>query len=173
MNHLKKGGFVSSSISLGSLNHEILVKACFCQNFKRSLFASSYHVDGALAFFVNSAEGGKGTRFWPLSRHYKPKQFLSILGDRSLLETTLSRVDGLASDQHNWILGSALHQDNLNRICADIDDLSILLEPCGRNTAACIAWGAFEALKQDPDAICVVLLGLMKKYLQREVNGRK
>ena len=101
--------------------------------------------------------GGKGSRFWPLSRHHKPKQFLSILGDRSLLETTLSRVDGLASDQHNWILGSALHQDNLNRICADIDDLSILLEPCGRNTAACIAWGAFEALKQDPDAICVVL----------------
>tara|TARA_B100000427_G_scaffold238551_1_gene201463 strand:- start:12115 stop:13158 length:1044 start_codon:yes stop_codon:yes gene_type:complete len=100
--------------------------------------------------------GGKGTRFWPLSRQHKPKQFLSILGDKSLIETTLSRVNHLADQQKTWILGSAVHQANLTNLTADADS-TLLLEPCGRNTAACITWGAFEALKEDPNAICVVL----------------
>src|SRR6056300_906778 len=58
LNHLKKGGFESSSISVGSLNQEILVKACFCQNFNLSSLASSYQENGAFAFLTRWSEGG-------------------------------------------------------------------------------------------------------------------
>src|SRR5210317_517237 len=58
LNHLKKGGFESSSISVGSLNQEILDIACFCQNFNLSSLASSYQDDGAFAFLTRCSDGG-------------------------------------------------------------------------------------------------------------------
>ena len=101
--------------------------------------------------------GGTGTRFWPMSRKKKPKQFLSIIDDDSLLESTLKRVEGISVDQNVWILGNASHSQLLQSFSGYVDSSQCLLEPCSRNTAACITWAAFEALKEDPDAICVVL----------------
>tara|TARA_B100000427_G_scaffold1578_1_gene1567 strand:- start:6336 stop:7391 length:1056 start_codon:yes stop_codon:yes gene_type:complete len=101
--------------------------------------------------------GGKGTRFWPLSRQAKPKQFLSILDDQSLLETTMNRVSGISDNQRTWVLGSQSHRDMFDSLDLSVDPQYLLLEPFGKNTAACIAWGACEALKEDSDAICVVL----------------
>jgi mannose-1-phosphate guanylyltransferase len=98
--------------------------------------------------------GGKGTRFWPLSRQNQPKQFLSILDDQSLLDTTLQRIEGLYPNQKTWILGSEAHHDVLSNYS---DRAELLLEPQGRNTAACITWACLEVLKEDPEAICIVL----------------
>ena len=70
--------------------------------------------------------GGKGTRFWPLSRQKHPKQFLSILDDQSLLDTTLQRIEGLYPNQKTWVLGSEAHRDVLSNYS---DRAELLLEP--------------------------------------------
>ena len=48
--------------------------------------------------------GGGGTRFWPRSRKARPKQFLTLAGDRSLLQMALDRVEGLAAPEHTWVV---------------------------------------------------------------------
>jgi len=101
--------------------------------------------------------GGKGTRFWPLSRAKNPKQFLSILTAKSLLEETISRVRPLIPKENTWIVGSVLHQRLLAGLSACVPLDQILSEPVGRNTAASIGWAASEIIKKDPDAVLVVL----------------
>lgn len=101
--------------------------------------------------------GGRGTRFWPLSRKECPKQFLSIIGQDSLIEATLNRVAPIAPKQQRWILGNVEHSEHLKQLSHLVPLHHILEEPSGQNTAACIGWAAFEALKEDPDAICAIL----------------
>ncbi|AAY94693.1 mannose-1-phosphate guanylyltransferase/mannose-6-phosphate isomerase [Pseudomonas protegens] len=88
--------------------------------------------------------GGSGTRLWPLSRQSYPKQFMPLLGGRSLLALTLERVSGLsshpwcvASTEHRFLVIDAFEQCQLNG--------QVLLEPSARNTAAAIAVAALHA----------------------------
>ena len=101
--------------------------------------------------------GGKGTRFWPLSRALKPKQFLEIIGEKSLLTYTMERLNGFIDPQNIWIVGNKDQSEELllNRGSVPLDQ--ILYEPMGKNTAPCIGWAALEVLKKDPNAILVVL----------------
>ena len=99
--------------------------------------------------------GGKGTRFWPLSRAVKAKQFLKIVGDQTLIEQTIDRVK-LVADQI-WIVGNECHEPFFAEIEPSLAPDHILYEPEGRNTAPCIGWAAAEVLKKDPDGIMVVL----------------
>ncbi len=120
--------------------------------------------------------GGKGTRFWPLSRSVKAKQFLSIVGDDTLLNQTLNRVNAVAD--RTWIVGNVVHHDFFCDIPVELTPHQVLYEPVGRNTAPCIGWAAIEVLRQDPDAIMVVLpsdhaiadnhrfVGLIQKAIQ-------
>ena len=55
--------------------------------------------------------GGRGTRFWPRSRQKKPKQFLSLVGERTLLQQTLDRIEALAPAEKSWVITSAAHRD--------------------------------------------------------------
>ncbi len=97
--------------------------------------------------------GGSGTRLWPLSRKMYPKQFLSLLHDQTMLQMTLSRLDGLehtaptvvCNNEHRFIVAEQARQ-------IGIEDLSIILEPFGKNTAPAIAVAAIHAtgLAQDP-----------------------
>ena len=101
--------------------------------------------------------GGSGTRLWPLSRRARPKQFLSLISEHSLLQETLSRLDGLATEQsiiicneeHRFLVAEQLRQLN--------QQSHILLEPVGRNTAPAIALAAFKVYQQNPDGILLVL----------------
>lgn len=99
--------------------------------------------------------GGKGTRFWPLSRAIRAKQFLKIVGDDTLLEQTISRVQTIADKI--WLVGNKLHEPFINDVAAHLTPDQMLYEPEGRNTAPCIGWAAAEILKQDPDGVMVVL----------------
>ena len=101
--------------------------------------------------------GGKGTRFWPLSRKKKAKQFLSIIDEAPLINTTLDRISSITTKDQRWILGNVKQDDYLKKLTNYVHSSHILKEPSGKNTAACIGWGAFEALKKDPEAICVIL----------------
>ena len=101
--------------------------------------------------------GGKGTRFWPLSRASKPKQFLSIIDRKPLIELTLSRLETWIPKPQRWILGNKTQENHLENLTHYVDNHHILKEPSGQNTAACIGWAAMEVLKEDPDAIMIIL----------------
>ncbi|MEB0979185.1 mannose-1-phosphate guanylyltransferase/mannose-6-phosphate isomerase [Citrobacter portucalensis] len=104
--------------------------------------------------------GGSGSRLWPLSRVLFPKQFLKLVGDSTMLQTTISRLNGIecenpiviCNEEHRFIVAEQLRQiDKLTK--------NIILEPKGRNTAPAIALAAFIAQKKKPkdDPLLLVL----------------
>ncbi|HBE21507.1 MAG TPA: mannose-1-phosphate guanylyltransferase [Cyanobacteria bacterium UBA11149] len=100
--------------------------------------------------------GGKGERFWPLSRKDKPKQFLSLDGSgKSLLQATANRLSQLAGDTQNlWVVTSAQLADTVREQLPDLPPENILAEPEGRDTAPAVAWSTLEiAKKYGEDAI--------------------
>jgi mannose-1-phosphate guanylyltransferase/mannose-6-phosphate isomerase len=103
--------------------------------------------------------GGSGTRLWPLSRAKKPKQFLSLLNDKSMLQNTVLRLQGLANLQKPMVI---CNEDHRFMVAEQFRELAqgtptILLEPQGRNTAPAIAVAALQALQQDTDPVLLVL----------------
>ena len=101
--------------------------------------------------------GGSGTRLWPLSRSLFPKQFLPLVNDTSMLQDTLQRLPNSCSDpvficneEHRFLVAEQVRQLSLSQG-------TILLEPEGRNTAPAVALAALNALKNDEDAILLVL----------------
>jgi mannose-1-phosphate guanylyltransferase len=88
--------------------------------------------------FVLVMAGGRGTRFWPESTSKKPKQYLNLLGDKSLLEATLDRFDGLIAKQNRYIV-TVKEQASLAGLSRhQINNDGLIFEPAGRNTAPCI-----------------------------------
>lgn len=102
--------------------------------------------------------GGSGTRLWPLSRTLYPKQFHALVGDRTLLQETVARLDGLGAQPPLLVC----HEDQ-RFLAAEqmrmlgLDDVTILLEPEARNTAPAIALAALHASRNGADPILLVL----------------
>ena len=88
--------------------------------------------------------GGHGTRFWPLSRRARPKQFLPLAGRESLLQQTYRRVARLFPPSRIYVVGNAEHAALLRRQLPRVPAKNLLLEPIGRNTAAAIALAALH-----------------------------
>ncbi len=90
--------------------------------------------------------GGKGERFWPLSRRHRPKQFLSLDGSQeSLLQSTAKRLLPVAQGWDNlWVITSALIADGVKEQLPDLPDSNLLIEPQGRDTAPAVAWATLE-----------------------------
>jgi len=103
--------------------------------------------------------GGSGTRLWPLSRKQYPKQYLPLVGDNTMLQETILRLNGLDNLADPIIVCNADHRFLVAEQCQHIDIASptILLEPVGRNTAPAIAAAALQSLKQTDDAVLLVL----------------
>jgi mannose-1-phosphate guanylyltransferase/mannose-6-phosphate isomerase len=106
--------------------------------------------------------GGSGTRLWPLSRTHYPKQFLQLLGEHTLLQQTVLRLDNLIPPERLWIITGTeqahIVRSQLSGLFApDRDKVHILVEPIPKNTAAAIGLAAIHALRQDPEATLVVL----------------
>lgn len=102
--------------------------------------------------------GGSGTRLWPLSRESFPKQLSPLVGDRSLLQTTISRIAGAAGFGRPLILtNEALRFAIAEQARVVGCDALIVLEPAARNTAAAIGAAACLAMADDKDAILVVM----------------
>ncbi|ALG67075.1 mannose-1-phosphate guanylyltransferase/mannose-6-phosphate isomerase [Beggiatoa leptomitoformis] len=103
--------------------------------------------------------GGVGSRLWPLSREHYPKQLLALVGDKTLLQNTILRLQGLVEPLHPLMVCNESHrflvaeQLRTIEICAN----NILLEPIGRNTAPAVAVAALQAIQQYPDALLLVL----------------
>jgi len=100
--------------------------------------------------------GGIGSRFWPLSRSGKPKQFLDILGvGESLLQSTYRRFRKIIPAENILVVTNIEYGQHVREQLPEILDENVLLEPLRRNTAPCIAYAAYAILKKDPDAVMV------------------
>nr|WP_321405941.1 mannose-1-phosphate guanylyltransferase [uncultured Carboxylicivirga sp.] len=101
--------------------------------------------------------GGIGSRFWPLSTAKTPKQFLDILGTgKTMIQQTVSRFGDLIPMENIFIVTSKNYKEIVQEQLPEISDSQVLLEPCMRNTAPCIAYAAFKINKRNPDANIVV-----------------
>jgi mannose-1-phosphate guanylyltransferase len=102
--------------------------------------------------------GGSGTRFWPLSRSNRPKQFLSLGPDsRSLLRATAERVWELIPPERTFVVTSELLREQVETALPELPTAQVLAEPVGRNTAPCIGWAATHVRRLDPRAVMTVL----------------
>jgi mannose-1-phosphate guanylyltransferase len=101
--------------------------------------------------------GGGGTRFWPRSRQKRPKQFLTLTGERSLIQQAFDRIEAQVTPERTWVITAALHREEAARQLPELPAERILGEPCGRDTAACIALGAALIARQDPTAVMMVM----------------
>ncbi|BAX78620.1 mannose-1-phosphate guanylyltransferase [Labilibaculum antarcticum] len=101
--------------------------------------------------------GGVGSRFWPMSTEEKPKQFLDVLGiGKTLLQQTVARFKTIAPAENILIVTSAKYKALVTEQCPELLESNILLEPCMRNTAPCIAYAAYKIKGLNPDANMVV-----------------
>ncbi|MCS6852472.1 MAG: mannose-1-phosphate guanylyltransferase [Gemmataceae bacterium] len=101
--------------------------------------------------------GGGGTRFWPRSRAQRPKQFLALAGDRTLLQQAFDRIEAAIAPGQTWVITSAAYRDETARQLPDVPPQQIIGEPCGRDTAACIGLGAALIVRADPAAVMLVM----------------
>jgi len=101
--------------------------------------------------------GGSGTRFWPLSRAKRPKQVLNILGPNSLLQETVSRLDGIAPLERTFIVTNSAQRKVIAPQLPHIPDAGYIIEPSARNTAPCIGLAAIHVKAINPDGVMVVL----------------
>lgn len=100
--------------------------------------------------------GGTGTRFWPISRSAKPKQFLDIPGmGKTLIRQTFDRFLKVVPKENIIIVTSAKYKELVEEQIPEIESRNLLLEPYSRNTAPCIAYATYTLLKRDPDAVVV------------------
>ncbi len=106
--------------------------------------------------YVIIMAGGIGSRFWPLSRVNKPKQFLDILGQgETLIQQTFRRVKEICPEKNIFVVTNSDHSKHvIDQL--EIDASHVLGEPFRRNTAPCIAYGTFRILKENPDAVIAV-----------------
>ena len=101
--------------------------------------------------------GGVGSRFWPMSTVERPKQFIDVLGvGRSLLQLTFERFEGICAPSNVWVLTNRRYADLVKEQLPGVPHNHILLEPCRRNTAPCIAYVSWRIKKEDPQANIVV-----------------
>ena len=101
--------------------------------------------------------GGIGSRFWPMSTTECPKQFIDVLGvGRSLLQLTYDRFQGICLPENIWIVTNKKYLELCREQLPDVPTENILLEPCRRNTAPCIAYVSWRIKSKNPKANIVV-----------------
>ena len=101
--------------------------------------------------------GGAGTRFWPISRQSKPKQFLDILGTgRSFIRHTFERFARMIPAEHFLVMTNSAYKQLVLNDIPELRPDQVMCEPIGRNTAPCIAYAAERLAKEDPEAMMIV-----------------
>jgi mannose-1-phosphate guanylyltransferase len=101
--------------------------------------------------------GGSGTRFWPLSRQMFPKQFLTLQGNRSLIQQAFDRCQPWIPPERCWVVTAERLAELTRKDLPLISDARILQEPAARNTAPCIGLAALCLEAIDPEATMLVI----------------
>ncbi len=104
-------------------------------------------------FYPVILAGGRGTRFWPLSRKRRAKQLLALDGNRTMLQQTVARLLPLARARRFWIITNGHLRSGILQQAPKLIPEQVIAEPVGRNTAPAIGLAAFILLRTDPDAV--------------------
>lgn len=101
--------------------------------------------------------GGKGTRFWPLSTEEKPKQFLNLVGERTMIQMTVDRIIPIIPIERIFVCTGDKYTDYIKEQLPNLPDRNIIIEPEGRNTAPCIAVSSIIIERYYNDSSILVL----------------
>jgi mannose-1-phosphate guanylyltransferase len=104
-------------------------------------------------FYPVILAGGRGTRFWPLSRKKRAKQLLALDGKQTMIQQTVARLLPLASPKQFWIITNDDLRPAILKQLSKLPKAQVLAEPVGRNTAPAIGLAAFLLLRENPDAV--------------------
>jgi mannose-1-phosphate guanylyltransferase len=101
--------------------------------------------------------GGIGSRFWPRSKKKTPKQLLQIFGERTMIQDTVKRITELVPIDNVLIVTNKEQKDGISNQLPELPEENIIVEPFGRNTAACIGLASVLIQHKDPNAITFFL----------------
>lgn len=101
--------------------------------------------------------GGKGTRFWPLSTEEKPKQFLNLIGEETMIQMTVNRIKPIIPIERIFVCTGEMYVDLVKDQLPELPERNIIVEPEGRNTAPCIALSAMVIDRYYKNSNMVVL----------------
>ncbi|MFZ5468130.1 MAG: mannose-1-phosphate guanylyltransferase [Myxococcota bacterium] len=101
--------------------------------------------------------GGSGTRFWPLSRKARPKQFLPLASDRPLIVETAARVEHISQRKDRFVVCGRAHAAAVKRLTKAVPAKNVLVEPVARNTAPAIGLATVHVAARDPQGVLAVL----------------
>jgi len=104
-------------------------------------------------FYPVILAGGRGTRFWPLSRKKRAKQLLALDGKQTMIQQTLARLLPLAAPKRFWIITNEDLCPAVAKQLPKVPKAQVLAEPVGRNTAPAIGLAAFLLQREDPEAV--------------------
>ncbi len=104
-------------------------------------------------FYPVILAGGRGTRFWPLSRKRRAKQLLALDGKQTMIQQTVARLAPMAAPSRFWIITNDDLRPAILRQLPKLHAKQIIAEPVGRNTAPAIGLAAFFLLRHDPEAV--------------------
>ena len=104
-------------------------------------------------FYPVILAGGRGTRFWPLSRKRRAKQLLALDGKHTMIQQTVARLAPMAAPSRIWIITNDDLRPAILRQLPKLHANEIIAEPVGRNTAPAIGLAAFLLLRHDPEAV--------------------
>src|SRR5882762_3157495 len=107
--------------------------------------------------YVIIMAGGKGERFWPMSREKTPKQLISLLGKRSFLQQAVDRVLPLVPLKNILIITNAVQVPEVRKQLPKLPKQNIIAEPCGRDTCAAVTLGAAIVGARSTTAVMAVL----------------
>ena len=101
--------------------------------------------------------GGSGTRLWPLSRHNYPKQALKLVGEKTMFQYAVERIQSIFPPNRIMVVTLAMHAAILMKQVPELSKENFILEPVGRGTAPAIGLAAISIMEQDPEACMVIL----------------
>ncbi|MCF8240776.1 MAG: NTP transferase domain-containing protein [Melioribacteraceae bacterium] len=101
--------------------------------------------------------GGVGSRFWPRSRHHKPKQLIRIFGNNTMIQDTVNRLDGIIPKDNILVITNRVQKPRILEQLPQLKEENIIDEPFGKNTAACIGLASVIIESKSKDAVFITL----------------
>ena len=108
-------------------------------------------------FYAVIMAGGSGTRLWPLSRHNQPKQAIHLIGDRTMFQHAVDRLDTFLPPERVLVVTASDHVEALAAQAPGLPRENFIVEPMGRGTACAIGLTALHLQRRDPQAVMAVL----------------
>lgn len=123
-----------------------------------SLHIINYQYTGVkILLYALILAGGKGIRLYPLSREKTPKQFLNIFNNKSFLKNTVERVIPIINKENICVVTNENYKERISREIPEVKEENIFIEPENKETATCIGLSAVKFLKDDKDAVMIIL----------------